>query len=286
MQNQPDEMKKLMLADEGCYLITADLSQAENRVVAYVADIPRMIEAFEQGRDVHRMTASLIYGKPESEISDVPRSGVGVLSERGVGKHSNHGLNYGLSAEGFALRWELDIKDATTIVNKYHAAYPEIRQWQESIKFSLRNSRTLKNLFSRKVTFAGSLGEQLFLSAYSFIPQSTVADLLNRRGLIYVYEEKSIFKDIELLNQVHDSIVLQVPVSIPPVDVAYTLTKLCDSLEVPICYQSRIFKISVDISIGYNLYDMTKYSSKEVRQLGFYEKIKAFLSGGTNGKKM
>ena len=74
LQNQPAEMKGYMMADDGFVLYNMDLSQAENRVVAYIAPEPSMIQAFENGTDIHSQTAGLIFRKPVDEISDEPGS--------------------------------------------------------------------------------------------------------------------------------------------------------------------------------------------------------------------
>ena len=92
-QNIPDNVRRYMLADNGYIMYNLDLSQAENRTVAYIAPDLNMIRAFEDGIDIHRQTASLIFKKPMSEISDEAGSssiGGGVYSERFWGKKANH----------------------------------------------------------------------------------------------------------------------------------------------------------------------------------------------------
>jgi DNA polymerase-1 len=115
LQNQPPEMLAFMLADEGYILCKFDLGQAENRVVAYVSNCQRMCEAFETGRDVHRLTAGLIFGIPPDEVSDedgsCPIAG-GAYSQRFWGKKANHGLNYDLGYKTFALYYELPEAEA------------------------------------------------------------------------------------------------------------------------------------------------------------------------------
>jgi hypothetical protein len=102
----------------------------------------------------------------------------------------------------------------------------------------------------------GRWGDELFKEAYSFIPQSTVADKLNRHGLVFLYQQQDMFKKVELLNQVHDSVVFQIPLSAGPAYAATALELLKANLEQPIKWRSAEFVIPADISVGTNLGDM------------------------------
>ena len=131
LQNWPHSMLRYLIADEGHIYYSFDLSQFENRIVAYVGNIKQMIEAFETGIDVHSLTAALIFGKPINEVSRKDGScplGDGQHSERFWGKKANHGLNYDLGYKSFALYYELPEREAKAIVERYHQAYPGVRQ--------------------------------------------------------------------------------------------------------------------------------------------------------------
>ncbi|KKK78724.1 hypothetical protein LCGC14_2840690, partial [marine sediment metagenome] len=115
LQNQPHWMKKFMLADEGYVIYSMDLSQAENRIVAYIAPEQTMMEAFENGEDIHSKTAGLIFNKRPEDISDVDGSsplGNGEQSERFWGKTCNHALNYAMGAGQFSLEYAISMKQA------------------------------------------------------------------------------------------------------------------------------------------------------------------------------
>ena len=256
LQNQPEEMKRMMIADEGHILVNVDLSQAENRIVAYVALVPRMMKAFENGKDIHSLTASLLFNKPANEISDEKGStdiGGGKYSERDLGKRSNHGFNYGLGPDKFAVMNELAIAEGRAIYAKYHAIYPEVRQWHASIQEQLNRSRVLVNSYGRRRLFVERWGEALFGGAYNFIPQSNVADKINREGLCYIYYNQDKFYYVILLNQVHDSIIFEFPLSAGPRALAEVLQLICKSLETPVSWKGRTFVIPADIGIGFNL---------------------------------
>lgn len=257
MQNWPHSMLRHLKADPGYVLYSVDLSQAENRIVAYVGRIEQMINAFETGQDVHRLTASLIFNKPIEEISDEPGScslGNGESTERQWGKKANHGLNYDLGYKTFALYYDMPEKDAKFVVDRYHAAYPELRRnFHGHVKECLRRDRTLTNLMGRRTLFLTDLDDTTFKAAYSCIPQGTVGDIINERGMAYIYYNK-LFQPVELLQQVHDSISFQIPLSIPWEDHAVMLQAIKDSLETPITtHYGRSFVIPADTCMGLSL---------------------------------
>lgn len=265
LQNQPPEMKQLMLFDEGYVGYNIDLSQAENRIVAYVGPVPEMIQAFEEGRDVHRLTASLIFGKPESEISDEPGSttiGGGAYSERFWGKKSNHSLNYDEGYKTFSLICEIPEPEGKFIVDRYHQSYPGVRQgYHSQVRSMLSRDRTVTNLLRRRRLFLDRWGDSLFKDAYAQIPQSSVADIINERGLEYIWYNNSMFQELELLIQVHDSIVFQLPLALPWHEHARMLRAIKLSLETQLEWRGRVFVIPVDLEMSIG--NMGKYHPKK-----------------------
>lgn len=254
MQNWPHTMLKYLEPDEGYVLYTMDLSQAENRIVAYVGRIEKMIQAFETGQDVHRLTASLIFNKPPEDISDEPGScslGNGDSTERQWGKKANHGLNYDFGFKSFALLYDMSFKDAKFIVDSYHRAYPELRKnFHGYVKKSLRDNRTVTNLMGRKTIFVSALEDSTFKAAYSCIPQGTVGDVINERGMAYIYHTP-MFAPVEILQQVHDSISFQIPLTVPWEGHASILQRIKENLEKPLTtHYGRSFVIPVDTVMG------------------------------------
>lgn len=242
LQNIPYEVRQFMLFDEGYIGYNIDLSQAENRIVAYVGPVDEMIRAFEERQDVHKLTASLIYRKPIDEISS---------DERQWGKRANHGLNYDLGYRTFSLYYEIPESEAKYIVDRYHQAYPGVRQgFHAQVRQMLSQGRTVTNCLGRKRLFLDRWGDDLFKSAYSYIPQSTVADVINERGIEYVYFNQLEFSPVELLLQVHDSIVFQIPKAIPLERHAEMLWKIKKNLETPLHWKLQNFVIPAEIQIS------------------------------------
>jgi DNA polymerase-1 len=265
-QNWPHDLLKYFQFDDGYLGYSIDLSQIENRIVAYVGEVGPMIDAFEQGMDVHSLTAALIFSKPISEVTREDGTcplGGGEHSERFWGKKANHGLNYDFGYKSFAITYEIPESEAKWIVEKYHSAYPGVRHnYHKMIKTQLQRSRTITNLFGRKRIFHEDLDDKVFKAAYSHIPQSTTADKINEHGIRYIYYNQSKFGPIELLAQVHDSIVFQIPLSIPFSEHARMLLDIKSSLEQPLEWKGKKFEVPADLSIGLN---MSKACMKELK---------------------
>jgi len=235
-----------------------------------------MIDAFETGKDVHSLTGALLSGKTPEEVRAEHKAevmapiGSGNKTWRYWGKKSNHGLNYDLGPHNFSLVNEIPVRDGVLLHKKYHDAYPEIKsRFHGYIKQCLLTNRTLTNLLGRKVVFMGNLTtpqerDKIFKEAYSYIPQGSVGDIINERGLNYVYYD-SYFEPVELQMQVHDSIKFQIPLSTGWDYISSVLLKIKKKLETPLkTYYGREFVIPADIKMGLNYGDMTELKSNQL----------------------
>ncbi len=295
MQNLPKTFKEFLIADPGHVIVEVDKSQAEWVATAYVAGDARMIEAVESGIDAHIHTAHLMFGIPKDIIkkeSDILESSTDedwireqrtihcpeILAYRNIlpnmscrqaGKKSNHSFNYGLSPQGFAITYDLEVKYAKQCYQLYHNAYPGLTLWHQHIRNKLSKDRTLENLFGRKRRFLNRWNDDLFKAAYSYIPQSTVGQLLNY-GIIETYyqqdlEEYNFLRKWDLLNQVHDSMVFQYPID--DLDgLAKTIKQIQKNLDPKLYANGREFIIKTDCKIGLNckkLYGVDIYADQE-----------------------
>lgn len=280
-QSWPHDLLRFFLFDEGYIGYSFDLSQIENRIVAYVGGVIPQIEAFEQGIDLHRLTASVILNKPYNEISSEDGSsplGDGRQSERYWGKKGNHATNYDVGYKTFALKNEMRETDAKYVLETIHRGYPQIRGgYHMVIQNMLRKNRTVTNLFGRNRLFLGPIipsfpnvpkGACLdtYRKGYAQLPQSTCADKINEQGLEYIYYNQDLFKPIELLSQIHDSIVFQIPKTVPLEGHAKMLLLIKSSLEQPLTWHGQEIKTPCDLSIGFNMCkdDMSELKSKEI----------------------
>ena len=240
-QNLPERFKRYVRADTGYVLYGIDLAQAENRVVSYIAPEPNMINAFERGIDLHKQTAALIFGIDINQVTP---------DQRQQGKMANHGLNYDLGYKSFAELYDIPTDTAKFIVDKYHQVYPGIRHYHQWVRDELQKTRSLRTPLGRYRKFYDRWGDPLFKEAYSFIPQSTVAEKINRDGVLFIYQNQEIFYAVEQLNTVHDSLLFQIPLKMPWTYHAECLRLIVDSLQSPIAYKQFNFRIPADLSMG------------------------------------
>lgn len=283
VQNLDPRYKKYLRADPGKLLLEIDKRQAEWIVTAYACNDENMIHVVESGEDIHTYTGTQMFKETKEHILEeaellghtnsqeivedlrkklsfeVNDSAPRNMSMRQAAKKAGHSLNYGLGYKTFAERNEFPEHEAKRIVELYHKPYPGIRQWHRFIQDSLKKSRVLKNCFDRYQLFLDRWGDSLFKAAYAFIPQSTVGDLI-ADAICDIYESKDPFlKDVELLAQVHDSILFQIPEYSDHSEIAKRLNKyMSPTLE----YNSRKFVIPSDAKIGTH---WDEHSMKEIK---------------------
>lgn len=280
-QNWPHDLLRFFLFDEGYIGYSFDLSQIENRIVAYTGGVLAQIEAFEKGIDLHTLTASIIFHKPYDQVSKVDGSsslGDGRQSERYWGKKGNHGINYDESYKKFALVNEIAEAEAKQTLEEIHSGYPQIRDgYHAMIQNSLRSTRTITNLFGRTRLFLGPVHEsypnvprhaciETFRSAYAHFAQSTCADKVNEQGIEHIYYDQEHYKSVELLAQIHDSVVFQIPLSLPWIEHAKILLRIKKSFETPLIWHDREIPTPADLAIGFNMCkdEMAEMKSKNI----------------------
>ncbi len=271
MQNLPHKFMKYLLADEGYIIYDIDLEQAENRIVAYLAPERNMMRAFEDGIDIHSLTAALVFRKDVKDISNVDGSSVlgnREQSERFWGKTCNHALNYDIGYRKFSLEYELPESEAKLLRAEYHRAYPGIKLYHNWVDTELYESRSLVNLLGRKRYFMDRWSSALKREAYNFIPQSTVGDIINKYGINALYYDQKKYKYLELQNQVHDNIVFQIPISIGWEAHGEIINNIKESLEITLNHRGREFVIPIACKLGYNLYDVKKIKLTNQEDVG------------------
>lgn len=192
--------------------------------------------------------------------------------------NSNHATNYDVTYKTFALKNEMPEAEAKQVLEQVHKGYPQIRGgYHEVIKNMLFNNRTVVNLYGRTRLFFGpiipsypnipkSACYDTYRQAYAHLPQSTCADKINEYGLEYIYYNQDLFKPVELLAQIHDSVVFQIPLSIPWTEHARMILAIKDSLEIPLKWHDSEIPTPADLCIGYNMCkdDMAELKSKEI----------------------
>jgi len=144
---------------------------------------------------------------------------------------------------------------------------PLIREYEPpSTPMSESNSQPTEHLptcWGAKTTFLGRRDDKLYKEAYSCIPQGTCGDLINERGLEYIYYNPDKFRRVDLLTQVHDSVGFQIPISLGWLEHARLLNDIKWSLEQPLSWRVREFVTPVDLSIGLNMGEVAELSHKQ-----------------------
>ena len=240
MQNVPKGIcREIVIPDEGCMFISADLSQAEMRVVAWLADDNVLIDTFNSGKDVFTKVASIVFSIPEEEVTP---------EQRQLAKHISHACNYGMGPTTLSEISGLDYADSKEKLNLYHINFPRIRMWQMEVEARLRKIRMLETPMGRKRTFFGRWNNELIRDAYSYIPQSTVADVV-LMGMVEL--DRRLPKNCRIVLNIHDEIVCQVP------DKGEVFTKEIEDLmvscmSIPVQINDKVLKIPVNTKYGYS----------------------------------
>ncbi len=203
------EIRKAFVAGEpGWVLLSADYSQVELRVMAALSEDAAMIEAFQQGQDIHQATAAKVYGVPLD----------GVLPEmRRTAKMVNFGIIYGISAFGLSQRLGIPRGEAATIIDNYFKQFPGIHRYMEQIVKDAKKygyvetitgrRRVIRDIGSANATIRGG-AERMAMNTPI---QGTAADMIK---LAMIQIDRALHQSgmkTRMLLQVHDELLFEVP---------------------------------------------------------------------------
>ena len=201
-------IRRAFIAEKGCKLVSADYSQIELRVLAHMADIPQLVKAFDEGLDIHAMTASEMFGVPVKGMDP---------NVRRRAKAINFGIIYGISAFGLAAQLGIPRGEAADYINRYFERFPGIRDYMDRTKQFSRDHLYVETLFGRRAHYPDIRSSQPSLRAFQERAsinapiQGTAADII-RRAMIRMDEALETAKlRGKMLLQVHDELVFEVP---------------------------------------------------------------------------
>jgi DNA polymerase-1 len=202
------KIRQAFVSGPGHKLISADYSQIELRLLAHIADIAPLKQAFADELDIHAMTASEMFGVP---IKDMP-------SEiRRRAKAINFGIIYGISAFGLANQLGIPREEAGAYIRKYFERFPGIRAYMEATKKSARADGYVRTIFGRKCHFpritSGNPSERAFNERASINApiQGSAADII-RRAMARMDDALARARlGARMLLQVHDELVFEAP---------------------------------------------------------------------------
>jgi len=200
------KIRSAFIAEKGNKLISADYSQIELRILAHVAEIPQLRQAFADGIDIHAMTAS--------EMFNVPVAGMPSEVRRRA-KAINFGIIYGISAFGLANQLSIPREEASDYIRRYFERFPGIRDYIEATKEFARQNGYVETIFGRRVHYPEIRSSNPSIRAFNERAstnarlQGTAADII-RRAMIRMdaaLEEAGL--SARMLLQVHDELIFE-----------------------------------------------------------------------------
>lgn len=197
------EYRSCFRAPAGRKLVVSDYGQIEMRVVADVAEDEALLTAFESGADLHRTTASEMFGVPLDQVTKRQRE-----SAKGL----NYGFVYGMGAEGLANRIECSLPEAERLIERYFAAYPGIARWLENAAATAVRTRESRTVTGRMWRFQLDPSDRSQLGALKRVGknapiQGTASDIFKRA--MTRLDAALVGRDAQIVNSIHDEIVVE-----------------------------------------------------------------------------
>ena len=200
------KLRKVFIPEKDFVFIDADYSQIELRILAHIANDETLINAFKEGQDIHRLTASQVFGVPFDEVSSFQRSSA---------KAVNFGIIYGISS--FSLSQDLKItkKEADSYIDGYFKKYPNIKIYMNETIENAKKTGFTKTLFNRMRNIPElhssnfiqrSFGERV---AMNMPIQGTAADIIKIAMVKVYYKLKEMNLKSKLILQVHDELLIE-----------------------------------------------------------------------------
>ena len=199
-------IRQAFIAREGYSIVAADYSQIELRIMAHLSGDQGLINAFSQGKDIHRSTAAEIFGVSLDEVTS---------EQRRNAKAINFGLIYGMSAFGLSRQLGISRPDAQKYMDLYFQRYPGVQQFMTDIREKAKAQGYVETLFGRRlylpdINSSNAMrrkgAERVAINAPM---QGTAADII-KRAMIKLDELIRHDPDIEMIMQVHDELVFEV----------------------------------------------------------------------------
>ncbi len=201
-------IREAFIAPEGCYIVSADYSQIELRIMAHLSGDTNLLKAFHDGQDVHRATAAELFDITPLEVNS---------EQRRYAKVINFGLIYGMSAFGVASNLGISRTDAKNYIDRYFQRYPGVAQYMDDIRRTAREQGYVETVFGRRLWLPeinspnGPRRQAAERAAINAPMQGTAADII-KLSMIEVenwIENRQL--ETKLVMQVHDELVLEVP---------------------------------------------------------------------------
>jgi len=202
------KIRTAFIHEKGNVLVSADYSQIELRLVAHIADLKSMKQAFAEGVDIHALTAS--------EMFDVPVEGMDPMIRRRA-KAINFGIIYGISAFGLANQLGISRSEAKDYIDAYFKKFPGIRQYMDDTIASAKAQGFVETIFGRRTYVGGINDKNPAMRGYSERQainapiQGAAADVIRRAMIRMPAALKKARLNAKMLLQVHDELIFECP---------------------------------------------------------------------------
>ena len=199
-------IRQAFIAREGFTVVAADYSQIELRIMAHLSQDQGLINAFTQGKDIHRSTAAEIFGAALDEVTS---------EQRRNAKAINFGLIYGMSAFGLSRQLGIGRADAQSYMDLYFKRYPGVQTFMHDIREKAKAQGYVETLFGRRLYLPdinssnGMRRKAAERVAINAPMQGTAADII-KRAMIQLDQKLQNDPDIAMIMQVHDELVFEV----------------------------------------------------------------------------
>ena len=215
MQNLPIRsergqlIRRAVIADEGCKILSADYSQIELRLMAHFSQDEHLLAAFRSGQDIHAATAAKIFRVPIEQVTK---------DQRRKAKTANFGILYGISAFGLSQQLDCSRTEAKQLIDDYFAAFPKIQSFIEAQKQFAREHLYVETLFGRKRYLPDIVSHNATVRAFAernavnAPVQGTAADIIKIAMVAIHRELKQRELKAQMIMQVHDELNFNVPV--------------------------------------------------------------------------
>jgi len=239
------ELRKAFVPKEGCKLVGADYSQIELRVLAHMSGDDILINAFREGQDIHRLTASQVLGVAPEAITP---------EQRDNAKAVNFGIVYGISAFGLSEDIKVSVKEAENYIQGYFEKYPKVKAYMDETIENATKTGYVSTLYNRRRAMpelkSSNFNQRAFGKrvAMNMPIQGTAADII-KIAMINVTNrlaEEGI--EAKLILQVHDELLLEVPFN----ELTQVKTILKEEMEGAADLKVPLI---VDVKVGESWYD-------------------------------